>query len=91
MDLVRAEDGQTYARKTFNVAQTMPSDLVLNVKKRFAREAKTQSGIRHKNIVPVLHSELSADPRSFKRVVFCCFAQDSADRHVEALAELGVV
>jgi O-acetyl-ADP-ribose deacetylase (regulator of RNase III) len=36
-------------------------------------------------------SELSADPRSFKRVVFCCFAQDAADRHVEALAELGIV
>jgi O-acetyl-ADP-ribose deacetylase len=36
-------------------------------------------------------SELSADPHSFKQVVFCCFAQDSADRHVEALAVLGIV
>ncbi len=36
-------------------------------------------------------SELSADQRSFEWVVFCCFAQDSANRHVEALAELGVV
>jgi O-acetyl-ADP-ribose deacetylase (regulator of RNase III) len=35
-------------------------------------------------------SELSADPRSFKRVVFCCFAKDAADRHVEALTELGI-
>ena len=36
-------------------------------------------------------SELSADPRSFERVVFCCFAQHAADRHVEALAELDIV
>jgi len=41
--------------------------------------------------VGTIVSELSADSRSFKWVVFCCFAQDSADRHVEALAELGVV
>jgi len=80
VDLVRAEDGQTYARKTFNVAQTMPSDLVLNVKKRFAREAKTQSGIRHKNIVPVLHSELSADPPFYLMPAAICSLQDDLDK-----------
>jgi O-acetyl-ADP-ribose deacetylase (regulator of RNase III) len=36
-------------------------------------------------------SVLSTDPRSFKQVIFCCFAQDAADHHVEALAELGIV
>jgi O-acetyl-ADP-ribose deacetylase len=36
-------------------------------------------------------SELSAAPRSLQRVVFCCFAQDAADHHVTALADLGLV
>jgi O-acetyl-ADP-ribose deacetylase len=35
-------------------------------------------------------SELSADSRSLRRVVFCCFAQNSADHHVTALQELGI-
>jgi O-acetyl-ADP-ribose deacetylase len=35
-------------------------------------------------------SELSGDPRSLRRVVFCCFAQGSADHHVTALRELGI-
>jgi O-acetyl-ADP-ribose deacetylase (regulator of RNase III) len=35
-------------------------------------------------------SELSAAPRTLKRVVFCCFAREAADHHVSALAELGI-
>jgi O-acetyl-ADP-ribose deacetylase len=35
-------------------------------------------------------SNLAADPRSFKRVVFCCFAQNAADHHVGALVNLGM-
>jgi O-acetyl-ADP-ribose deacetylase len=35
-------------------------------------------------------SELAAEPASLKRVVFCCFARDSADHHVNALTELGL-
>jgi O-acetyl-ADP-ribose deacetylase (regulator of RNase III) len=35
-------------------------------------------------------SELSADPRSTDRVVFCCFAKDSAEHHINAFAELGL-
>jgi len=35
-------------------------------------------------------SEISADPRGIKRVVFCCFSQDSADHHANAFAELGL-
>jgi len=35
-------------------------------------------------------SELAASPTGIKRVIFCCFAQDSADHHSAAFAELGL-
>jgi len=35
-------------------------------------------------------SELSAAPRGIARVVFCCFAQESAQHHMNAFAELGL-
>ena len=36
-------------------------------------------------------SEISADPRSLTRVVFCCFAREAADHYMTAFAELGLV
>jgi O-acetyl-ADP-ribose deacetylase (regulator of RNase III) len=36
-------------------------------------------------------SEISRNARSLKRVVFCCFAQDAADHHMRAFADLGIV
>ena len=35
-------------------------------------------------------SEVSAAPRGLTRAVFCCFAQESADHHRAAFAELGL-
>jgi O-acetyl-ADP-ribose deacetylase (regulator of RNase III) len=35
-------------------------------------------------------SELSAQPRSLTRAVFCCFADESARHHMNAFAELGL-
>ena len=35
-------------------------------------------------------SEISANARGINRVVFCCFSNESADRHVEAFTELGL-
>jgi O-acetyl-ADP-ribose deacetylase (regulator of RNase III) len=35
-------------------------------------------------------SEVSAAPRGFARAVFCCFSEESAARHREAFAELGL-
>jgi hypothetical protein len=35
-------------------------------------------------------SELSAQPRSLTRAVFCCFAAESARHHMNAFAELGL-
>lgn len=36
-------------------------------------------------------AEVSASPRGVERAVFCCFSQSSADHHIEALADLGLV
>lgn len=82
VDLVQDEQGTSYARKTFSVSQPLPDHMIANVKKRFAREAKIQSGINHQNIVPVVYSDLNADPPFYLMPPAVCSLQDdiSADR-----------
>ena len=41
--------------------------------------------------VGTVASEIAARPRGLTRVVFCCFAAESAEHHKEAFAELGLV
>jgi O-acetyl-ADP-ribose deacetylase (regulator of RNase III) len=41
--------------------------------------------------VGTVAGELAAAPRGIGRIVFCCFAQSSADHHIAAFAELGLV
>jgi O-acetyl-ADP-ribose deacetylase (regulator of RNase III) len=38
--------------------------------------------------VGTVASELSAAPRSLSRVMFCCFSQQSAEHHVDAVGDL---
>ena len=66
-EVIDTESGNTFARKTFAINQPtpLPAELIENVKKRFTREAKLQMAIRHRNIVPVLHAEILADPPYF--------------------------
>jgi O-acetyl-ADP-ribose deacetylase (regulator of RNase III) len=40
--------------------------------------------------VGTVAAELAAASRNIERVVFCCFAQDAADHHMTAFAELGL-
>jgi O-acetyl-ADP-ribose deacetylase len=40
--------------------------------------------------VGTVASELAAAPRGITRVVFCCFAQEAADYHIAAFADLGL-
>jgi len=40
--------------------------------------------------VGTVASEIAARPRGIARVVFCCFAPDSAEHHKDAFAELGL-
>lgn len=65
VDLVEADDGERFARKTFSVNQPLNSSLVDNVKKRFVREARVQKGLSHRNIVPVVGEDLSSEPPFF--------------------------
>ena len=41
--------------------------------------------------VGTVASEIAARPRGIERVVFCCFAIESAEHHKDAFAELGLV
>jgi len=41
--------------------------------------------------VGTVASEIAARPRGMTRVVFCCFAPESAEHHKNAFAELGLV
>lgn len=41
--------------------------------------------------VGTVASEIAARPRGMARVVFCCFAPESAEHHKTAFAELGLV
>jgi O-acetyl-ADP-ribose deacetylase (regulator of RNase III) len=41
--------------------------------------------------VGTVAAEIAARPRGITRVVFCCFAPESAERHENAFAELGLV
>jgi len=40
--------------------------------------------------VGTVAAELASRPRSIGQVVFCCFARDAADCHIEAFTELGI-
>jgi len=40
--------------------------------------------------VGTVSAELAAAPRGIRRAVFCCFAQEAADHHLAAFADLGL-
>ena len=40
--------------------------------------------------VGTVASELAAAPRGIKRVVFCCFSEESATHHLDAFGEIGL-
>ncbi|PJY97000.1 serine/threonine-protein kinase [Pseudomonas donghuensis] len=67
VDLVQDTEGNQYARKTFSINQgaDFPLELTDNVKRRFVREAQVQAALNHKNIMPVLSSNLTDNPPSF--------------------------
>ena len=82
VDLVQDVSGNFYARKTFSVNQpgNFPADLAENVRKRFVREAEVQKALSHKNIMPVLSTNLAATPPSFLMPV----ADSSLDKDILA-------
>lgn len=79
VDHVILENGQHCARKTFAENQPLSLELLENVKKRFSKEVRTQSAINHPNIVPVLESDLFADPPYY----FMPIATSTLDQDLE--------
>jgi O-acetyl-ADP-ribose deacetylase len=41
--------------------------------------------------VGIVAADIAASPRGITRVIFCCFAQESAEHHKNAFADLGLV
>ncbi|RVH00097.1 serine/threonine protein kinase [Sinorhizobium meliloti] len=65
VDLVQDASGVQFARKTFSRNQPLDDSLLENVLKRFAKEVRVQGSISHRNIVPILSSDLSVYPPSY--------------------------
>ncbi|MBW3569707.1 MAG: serine/threonine protein kinase [Gemmatimonadetes bacterium] len=62
---VEDDEGNQYALKTFSLFQPLDPGLEANVKRRFEREARIQSGLSHPNIVPVIDKDTENDPPRF--------------------------
>lgn len=65
VDLVEDDAGQQFALKTFAKNQPLDDTLLENVLKRFAREVRIQSGIKHQNIVSIISSDLKVYPPNY--------------------------
>src|SRR5258708_12473506 len=82
--------GRRFARKTFEPMTYDPDELE-KLRKRFVREVRIQSQIRHPNIMPIVDFDLAVKPpwftmplasESFEQKI----ARDSATRTVDAVA-----
>lgn len=62
VDLVEDEYGKQFARKSFSQNQPLTPELLENVKRRFAKEVRIQGSINHRNIVPIVDSDVEKDP-----------------------------
>ncbi len=85
VDRVLMDDGYECARKEFSQNQPLSPELLDNVKRRFAKEVKVQSAIRHPNIVPVIGSDLDSDPPYYLMPL----AESSLDEDMAADRTLG--
>lgn len=84
---VKDASGNLYARKTFVLNQSFtPTALQYEqLRKRFEREAKLQSGVNHKNIVPIIEKFLDDTPPTF----IMPLATSSLDKDISADKSLG--
>lgn len=64
VDEVQTPGGLRIARKCFDPLVADPAERA-NLQRRFEREVRIQSAIRHPNIMPVLESSLDSDPPWF--------------------------
>jgi serine/threonine protein kinase len=87
VDLVTDEHGHAFARKTFsnNQPSSFPDELVPNIRSRFTREANVQANLQHRNIMPVLSSQLDENPPWFLMPV----AEQTLEKEVRLDPTLG--
>lgn len=62
VERVQDKNGSIFARKTFSKNQPLDAAMLENVLKRFSKEVRIQSTISHRNIVPIISSDLNAKP-----------------------------
>ena len=77
VDEVELPDGRRLARKSFDPLGAS-FDEREKLKRRFEREVRIQSQIRHPNVMPILHDDLKAGPPWFTMPL----AQDSFERKI---------
>lgn len=58
-------EGEEYALKEFDPGGRFPGDKVTKMKRRFEREAKVQSQIKHPNVLKIIEADLDNDPPKF--------------------------
>lgn len=72
--------GTYYAKKTFQMPLSTNSALLQNARERFKREIFFQSKMDHKNIVPIIHYDTTADPPFYIMPMANGSLQDDIDR-----------
>lgn len=84
---VADEKGHRFAKKTYHLSQsfTVTDEINAHLKRRFDREAKLQSGITHRNIVPIVKKHLDDDPAYFLMPL----AQSSLEQDIHKDKQLG--
>jgi eukaryotic-like serine/threonine-protein kinase len=83
---IEDDNGRHFAMKVFD-PQTTDSDEREKLRKRFAREVRIQSQIRHPNIMPIIEFDLDVDPPWFTMPLAC----QSFDQKIIADHPSGIV
>ena len=65
VNLMEDWQGNQFALKVFHPSQNVDDDFLESLKKRFKREVSLLSGINHKNIMPILKTNLDSEPLSY--------------------------
>jgi len=79
VEKVKDNKGKIFARKTFHISEPNQFDAAAreSVKKRFIREINVQKNLSHKNIVPIVDADLTANPPNYiMPLAICSLADD---------------
>ena len=78
--IVVDKHGKQFAKKVFSPQKNLIAEVgIEELKRRFIREVKYQSRIHHKNVVPIIESNLEVDPPSFIMPLAVCTLKEEMD------------